>query len=114
MLLLTYQLLKKQGRPYAVDCLVAKYLVEENSNTSDGVKEPTNLLMKETKTIKMVVEIKKFIGQAILLLEPPDLIELFIYCHYSLQINRQDTVKGVLCDGLNWHCFDLQLTGMAM
>ena len=62
----------------------------------------------------MVVEIKKSIGQTILLLEPPDLIELFIYCHYSLRINRQDTVKGVLCDGLNWHCFDLQLTGMAV
>ena len=70
--------------------------------------------MKETKTIKMVVEIKKSIGQTVLLLEPPDLIELFIYCHCSLRINRQDTVKGVLSDGLNWHCFDLQLTGMTI
>lgn len=58
--------------------------MEENSDTSGGVEEPTSLLVKGTKTIKMVVEIKKSIGQTILLLEPPDLIELFIYCHYSL------------------------------
>ena len=62
----------------------------------------------------MVVEIKKSFRQTILLLEPPDLIELFICCQYSLRINKQDTVKGVLCDGLNWDCFDLQLTDMAM
>ena len=51
---LNLPIIKKPGHPYAVDCLVAKYSVEENSNTSDGVEEPTNLLVKETKTIKMV------------------------------------------------------------
>lgn len=78
------------------------------------MEEPTNLLVKEKKTIKMVVEIKKSIGKTIVLLEPPNLIELFIYCHYTLRSNKQDTVKGVLSDGLNWHCFDLQLTGLSM
>ena len=48
---LNLPIVKKRGRPYPVDCLVAKYLVEENSDTSDGVEEPTNLLTKETKTI---------------------------------------------------------------
>ena len=82
-------IVKKRGRPYAVDCLVAEYLAEENSNdTSDGTEELTNLLVKEKKTIKMVVEIKKSIGKTMLLLEPPDLIELFIYCHYTLWTNK--------------------------
>ena len=88
-------IVKKQGRPYAVDCLVAEYLEEENSKyTNDGMEELINLLVKEKKTIKMVVEIKKSIGKTMLLLEPPDLIELFIYCHYTLRTNKQDAVKG--------------------
>ena len=66
------------------------------------MEEPASLLVKDKKTIKMVVEIKKSIGNILLLLELPDLIELFIYCQYTLRSNKRDTVKGVLSDGLNW------------
>ena len=47
-------IVKKQGCLYAVDYLVAEYLVEENSsNASDDMEGPTYLLVKERKTIKM-------------------------------------------------------------
>ena len=39
-----------------------------------------------------------------LFLEPSDVIELFIYCLYTLRSNKQDTIKDVLNDRLNWHC----------
>ena len=80
--------------------MVAEYSGEEN-----GSKEkPANLLVKEKKVIKMVVEIKKSIGKAMLFLGPSDVIELFIYCLYTLRSNKQDTIKDVLNDRLNWHC----------
>ena len=82
-------IVKKRSRPYAVDCLVAEYSEEEN--TSDSMEERTNLLVKDRKTIKMVVEIKKSIGKTLLLLEPPDLIELFIYCQYTLRSTQRWT-----------------------
>ena len=68
---------REQGCPYAADCLVAQYSAEDNSSISDdnGMELPINLLVKEKKTIKMVIEIKKSIGKTMLLLEPPYLIE---------------------------------------
>ena len=35
---LNLPIVKKRGLPYAVDCLVAKYSVEKNGDTSDGVE----------------------------------------------------------------------------
>ena len=49
-----------------------------------------------------------------LLLEPSDVIELFINCLYTLRSNKQDTIKGVLSDGLNWHCFNFHLSGLSL
>ena len=56
-------IVRKRGRPYAVDCLqclVAEYSGEENGS----MEKPANLLVKGKKVIKMVVEIKKLIGKA--------------------------------------------------
>ena len=79
---------------------------EEQSSEDDG--NPM-VIVKEKKYVKMIVEIKKLVGNRMLSLEPPDLLELFIYCHYILRRGKQDTLQGVLTDGLNWHCFDLRL-----
>lgn len=111
---------RKRGRPYAVDCLVTEYSEEKNDSyanddtASDSMEGASNLFVKDKKTIKMVVEIKKTVAKSLLLLEPPDLLEMFIYCHYTLRTNKQDKVKGVLTDGLDWHCFDLKFTGLSM
>ena len=43
-------IVKKRGRPYAVDCLVAEYSEEENcSNTNDSMEERTNWTGKPLK-----------------------------------------------------------------
>ena len=96
--------MKKRGQPYSIDCLVTKYTEVENCNVDNMV-----IIVKEKKCIKMVMEVKKLVGKTMLSLEPPDLLELFIYCYYTLRNCNQDRIQGVLTDGLNWHCFDQHL-----
>lgn len=59
----------------------------------------------------MVVEVKKLVGESMISLEAADILELLIYCHYTLHTSKQHALQGVLTDSLNWHCFDLRLQG---
>ena len=42
------------------------------------------------------------------MVEPSELIELFIYCRYLLETTKQTNITGILTGAINWHCFYLQ------
>ena len=62
----------------------------------------------------MVIEFKKFVSPSVKLVVTNDLMEMIIYCRYIIDIRnskqerQQETIIGVLTDGISWHCFYLK------
>lgn len=79
-----------------------------NSAESESLLEGSVTTVSQNSLVVMVIECKKTVSAALIMLESNDVIELFIYCRYILDIKQQSSVIGILTDGINWHCFYLK------
>ena len=66
------------------------------------------------KDVIRAIEFKKFVSPSVKLVVTNNLMEMIIYCHYIIDIRnskqerQQETIIGVLTDGISWHCFYLK------
>ena len=109
---------KKPGHPYVSDVVIKGQLECESESSSGSGSDTQSAALITTvankESIVMVIECKKTVSASLVMIEPNEVIEMFIYCRYLLEIREQTNITGVLTDSINWHCFYLQKSEQLM
>ena len=103
----------KCGHPFVADMVIKSGPSGTQADTLD--ESPSSITMvSQGNAVVMVVEVKKLVSASFERAKSDDVLELLIYCHYILDLNKQSTVIGILTDINNWHCIYLRRSDLLM